>query len=132
MEVTGTFKGLHRRQIQDVLAIKNSNPKEDFNSKSEFHEPRVKRKMLEAQTYQCNLCNFETSSMYVLKRHMNTKQGSPNYTCTECGMSFTKEAGHKRHTQNFHKHGDYQCIQCGMSFNRSTHLKKYNNIFINM
>ena len=70
--------------------------------------------MLEAQTYQCTLCNFETSYVYGLKSQKNTTHVGPNYTCTECGMSFKKEADHNRDTQNFHTRGDYQCSQRGM------------------
>ena len=47
MKIVGRFKDPMNRQIDEAIRINNREPKTLLNSKSEFHGPSVKRKVLE-------------------------------------------------------------------------------------
>ena len=49
MKVVGRFKSAITRQIDESVRIQNKKPCTLLNSKSEFHGPAVKRKVLERQ-----------------------------------------------------------------------------------
>ena len=49
MKVVGKFKHAMTRQIDEAIRIKNKNPETILNSKSEYHGPVVKRKVVEGR-----------------------------------------------------------------------------------
>ena len=50
MKLTGRFKTPMTRIIDEAIRIQNQDPKTLLNSKSEYHGPAVKRKIIEGKT----------------------------------------------------------------------------------
>ena len=70
MIVTETFQKSIERIIDEGIRIKNHNKETLLNSKSEFHGPSMKRRVLEGNKEQCDRCNFKASNRDKLTKHI--------------------------------------------------------------
>ena len=49
MKITGRFKTPMARQLDEAIRIQNEKPDTILNSKSEYHGPAIKRKIIEGK-----------------------------------------------------------------------------------
>ena len=65
MILTGTFRKPTERIIDEGIRIKNHDKDTLFNSKSEYHGPSVKRRVIEGKTEKLNKCDYKSNSTTV-------------------------------------------------------------------
>jgi DNA-directed RNA polymerase subunit RPC12/RpoP len=79
--------------------------------------------------YQCNLCEYTSSTKYSMNTHiLNVHMKLRKYSCPDCGDNFAHSGHLNRHIDTVHKKlRKYECPHCekkfGHKFNLQQHIK---------
>ena len=71
MECFEKHKKALERQLTEAVNIKNKPEEQSLNSKSEFHNQRIKRVSLENDIVQCSICGHKSRNNSENKDHVN-------------------------------------------------------------
>ena len=82
-----------------------------------------------APSYDCSMCDFTSSNIKFLQRHMKT-----HYQCDQCEKTFSGNQGKRNYERHLQKHDEpaikkpkksHKCDQCSKAFEYASYLKRH-------
>ena len=80
------------------------------------------------QKYGCKRCEFRSSTMDVIGKHLLQVHNKMPFECTECDFTYNKEEMLKKHILNVHEGIFYMCDKCDLKFIKETSLIHHSNV----
>ena len=125
MELTGTFRKVTSRLINEGVRIKNRDRNSLLNSKSAFYGPAVKRKTYEKSSYKCHKCQNSFTFKDQLENHKKDHESQP-YGCQRCDKTFISKVDLRKHKNIHEGNKPYVCELCKVKFSDEKDINNTN------
>ncbi|XP_014211131.1 transcription factor IIIA [Copidosoma floridanum] len=84
-----------------------------------------------AQTFQCNICLSNISTLTNLKRHYHRAHHEDKLHCKECNLKFRKKSRYQEHMASHDNTTVYKCDKCEKKFLTHMKLVKHQEYHVN-
>lgn len=104
---------------------------EKFSSSSnQSYNKEVNEKPPKPQSFECELCNYQTTDELELKNHATSHEElSLQHNCGHCSYSSSSQENLKSHVIRMHAgENELHCPQCGSSYNTENQLSRHTKI----
>ena len=116
MILTGTYRKAYERQIEESIRINKHRTDTILNSKSEFHGPSIRRRVVEGMNEECNICGKKFTTKFRLFKHKEFLHNEMKFPCDQCEEMFSSNVNVNIHRQNVHGVSGVQCDESQHTF----------------